>query len=173
MSDENEFTEDSAGIKNLRKEFEALQKKLAERDEKLAKYEAQDRHNSVVNTLKAKGLSEEKALKTAKFYSGDDASEESVGKWLEENADVFGVQTQNPNPAVLPTDPNAANAQRVSEAAFGINAPIATTPSGQPVGDPAEIQRLYQGAASIEQLQAMGLLPKNLNPVQSAMDDWN
>lgn len=169
MSEEHGTENDSEGIKNLRKQFEKLQEQLAERDAQLATFQAKERESSVAAVLKAKGLSE----KVAKFYTGDDASEEAVGKWLEENADIFGVkQGTTATTPVTPSDPNAANVQRLSDAAFGNNAPIVTTPSGQPVGDPAEIQRLYEGGASIEQLQAMGLLPSNLNPTQSAMDGW-
>jgi hypothetical protein len=160
MSDVDDDTQnDSEGVKNLRKQFEALQKQLTERDERLAKYEAAERQSGVVNALKAKGLDEAKASKLVKFYSGDDASEEAVGKWLEENADVFGVNAQQTTQV---SDPNAANAQKVSNAAFG-SASLNDNPAGTPhvIGDPSEIQRLYQ-TASIEQLQASGMLPKNL-----------
>jgi len=171
LSEENgtEENSDSKGIASLRKEFEKLQKQLAERDAEVTTLRTEKRQGSVVDALKAKGLSEDKAAKTAKFYSGDDASEEAVGKWLTENADVFGVTSEQQAPP--PGDPNAANAQPVTQAAFGATPQTNAPPNSQVIGDPAEFQRLYE-TATMEQLQAQGLMPKNLSATQSAMSDW-
>lgn len=178
MSDEtNTGQNDTGGIAQLRKQVEEQAKQLTALSEENAGLRAEKRTTDVASTLKAKGLDEKRAASLAKFYSGEDASAESVGKWLDENADAFGVtqgSQQTPPAANAPSgDPNVAAAQAVQQAAFGTTTPT-NPPAGAPivVGDPAELQRLYEGGASVEQLQAMGLFPKNLNPTRGALDDW-
>lgn len=170
MSEET-TTEGKSGIAQLREQFEAQARELAE-------LKAEKRISDVASALRDKGLDAKRASSVAKFYSGEDASEAAVGKWLEENADAFGGSVQSP-PAQVPapqqpvSDPNVAAAQAVQQAAFGSATPT-NPPAGTPIviGDPAELQRLYEGGASIEQLQAMNLFPKNLSPTRGALDDW-
>jgi hypothetical protein len=152
MSEENEFDgNEGEGIKNLRKEFNALKKQLEEKDALLAKYQAAERRNSVAGVLKAKGLSE----KAASLYTGEDVSEDAVGKWLESYADVFGVNT--PAPASQP-DANALAAQRAAEASFE-SLEFGTPPAGSPVhGDLDELTRAMQ-TLPMEELVKRGLLP--------------
>ena len=177
MSDEtNTDQNDTGGIAQLRQRFEEQAKQIAALTERNAELEASKRTSDVASALKAKGLDESRATSLAKFYSGEDASEEAVGNWLSENAAAFGVTpgAQTTTATTAPNgDPNVAAAQAVQQAAFGSTTPT-NPPSNAPivVGDPAELQRLYEGAASIEQLQAMGLLPKNLSPTRGALDDW-
>jgi hypothetical protein len=152
MSEENEFDgNEGEGIKNLRKEFNALKKQNEEKDALLAKYQAAERRNSVAGVLKAKGLSE----KAASLYTGEDVSEDAVGKWLESYADVFGVNT--PAPASQP-DANALAAQRAAEASFE-SLEFGTPPAGSPVhGDLDELTRAMQ-TLPMEELVKRGLLP--------------
>lgn len=154
MSDENDDAQnDSDGIKNLRKQYESQAKENGELRKQLEGFLAKERTTSVAGVLKAKGLSE----KAAKFYTGEDVSEEAVGKWLEENAEVFGVkQEQNQNPG---SDPNALAAQRLSQAAGGAQDPITNAPGNQQIiGDPAEIERLIR-TAPYEELVKLGYMP--------------
>lgn len=169
---------EGGGIADLRKQFEAQAQQIAALKTENAGLVELKRAGDVASALKAKGLDEKRAANLAKFYSGEDASAESVGKWLEENADAFGVSAQSqgsqaPATQLPAVDPNVAAAQAVQQAAFGSTTPT-NPPSNAPVviGDPAELQRLYEGGASIEQLQALGLFPKNLNPMRGALDDW-
>jgi hypothetical protein len=152
MSEENEFDgNEGEGIKNLRKEFNALKKQLEEKDTELAGYRQEKRSSSVAAVLKAKGLSE----KAASLYTGEDVSEDAVGKWLESYADVFGVNT--PAPASQP-DANALAAQRAAEASFE-SLEFGTPPANSPVhGDLDELTRAMR-SLPYEELVKRGLLP--------------
>jgi len=153
---EEDLTQDSEGIKNLRKEFEALKKLNAERETELNKYRDAERSGNVAKILQAKGIDEARAVKTAKLYAGD-PSEDAVGKWAEEFADVFGVSA----PAGDVNDANAQAATRVSGASHGSSnsGAGARTESGAVLGDPAELAR-YIRATPMEQLVAEGLMPQ-------------
>jgi hypothetical protein len=151
MSDEFDDASgnEGEGIKSLRKEFEALKRANAEKDAALAKYQKQERQASVAGVLKAKGLPE----KVASLYQGDDASEEAVGKWIEEFGDVFGIQQQKQN------DAEQEQAKRVQNATFGSpDTPLDKPPAGRLVGDPSELLAQMK-SLSYEQLVEQGLLP--------------
>lgn len=149
MSDENDFTEDQGeGIKNLRKQYEALKKQNDELLGQLTTFQAEKRQSTVSEVLKAKGL----PATAAKLYHGEDVSEEAVGKWLEEFADVFGVKSNE-------NDANAQNAQRVSAASGGVADSIATGEGKQPIlGNPEEIANAIK-TLPYEELQRLGYMP--------------
>lgn len=152
MSEENDnLGDEGEGIKNLRKEFEALKKQNAEKDARLAQYEQRDRQSTVASVLKAKGLSE----KAAALYTGDDVSEDAVGKWVESYADVFGVQAQTQQTSE--NDANAQAAQRTAAAAFE-NAEPGFNNLGQVFGDPEEAEKLMR-SLPYEELQKRGWVP--------------
>lgn len=134
MSDEFDAPEDhdeGEGIKNLRKQFEAQKKELAALKAEREQRVAAERAEQVKAALKAAGVPET----AAKFYTGEDASPDAVGKWITENADVF-------RPAVQPqADPNEEAAARVNAASYGEPETPGTAPGGRLIGDPAEIQR--------------------------------
>jgi hypothetical protein len=152
MSEENDGAQEGEGIKNLRKEFDALKKQLTERDQELAGYKATERKRTVAEVLKAKGLPE----KAASLYNGDDASEEAVGKWLEDFGDVFGLTQQQDQQAAE----QQAEINRLQQAAFGQPPNVGQLPNGQQpfVVDPVEA---LQAMASLpyEQLVEQGYLP--------------
>jgi len=88
MSDDdidNTPDDEGEGIKNLRKQFAALKKERDAEQEELNKFRLGARTASVTGFLKAKGIPES----AAKLYTGEDTSEDAVGKWLEEYRDVF------------------------------------------------------------------------------------
>jgi len=80
MSDDEDLDNDSEGIKNLRKQFAELKKERTAEQEELSKFRLGARTTSVSTILKAKGIPES----AAKLYTGEDTSEDAVGKWLEE-----------------------------------------------------------------------------------------
>jgi hypothetical protein len=151
MSDDNDI-EDSAGIANLRKEFEARAKQLEALQAELNGYKAKERVGTVESVLKAKGL-EDRATAVAKLYRDEDVSEDAVGKWLEENATAFGVTQQSNQP-----DPNADAAARLAAASYG--QPATTPIQGQqlPLGNPEELAHLIK-TQPFEELVKLGLMP--------------
>jgi hypothetical protein len=158
MSDDfdTENENEGEGIKDLRNKYKSSQKQLTELQEKLAKYETAERRNSVAGILKAKGIPEA----AAKFYDGDDTSEDAVGKWLEANADVFQIKTSDDAPAgsaQQAPDANALAAQRVTAQSFGTT-PAVSTPNGASV-DPEEKLRLTK-TLPYEELEKLGWVPK-------------
>lgn len=158
MSDENDDTTanggEGSGIANLRKEFENLKKQLRERDEELNGLRAEKRTRSVADVLKAKGVDETKAAKAASLYNGADASEEAVGKWLEDFGDVFGLNQQ----AQQQDAQQQAEIQRVQQAAFGTQPSIGQPPANAFVVDPVEALAAMQ-SLPYEQLVQQGYLP--------------
>ena len=152
MSDELDGTDensgDSEGIKSLRKQYEQTAKELKAAQERLAEIDKRERQTSVAELLKAKGVSPS----AAKFYNGDDVSEDAVGKWIEDHADVFGLNKQE----AQQVDPNEEAARRVSEASYGTT-PTHPTPMGQ-VADPIEALRQMQ-SLPYEELVKLGRVP--------------
>lgn len=150
MPEENFSGEESEGIKSLRKAYDAQKSQLDEALKELGTFRAERRQSSVADVLKAKGL----PASAAKLYHGEDVSEEAVGKWLEEFADVFGVKSNE-------NDANAQNAQRVSAASGGVADSIATGEGNQPIlGNPEEIANAIK-TLPYEELQRLGYMPKS------------
>lgn len=155
LSDENDDAQGGEGIKNLRKEFEALKTQLKERDTELSGLRAEKRTRTVAEVLKAKGLPE----KAASLYNGDDASEEAVGKWIEDYGDVFGLKQGNQQSDA--EQRQAAEIQRVQQAAFGQSpaSNIGQAPAIAPfVVDPVEALNSMK-TLTYEQLVEQGFLP--------------
>lgn len=151
MSDD-EFSEDTDGIKQLRQHAKDTADALKAANEQLAKYQAQERDATVKSVLKAKGLPE----KAATFYQGD-ASEDAVSKWVDENADIFGVRPSGQN------DGNAAAAAAVAAASYGA-APVdpGLGPDRKVYGDPGELLKLLKTLPYAEAVK-LGLLPDPKN----------
>jgi hypothetical protein len=151
MSDEDGTTEtnDSEGIKNLRKQYEATQKELAETKKALNEFNAAKRQETVAGILKAKGV----PPSAAKFFSGEDASEEAVGKWLEDHADVFQYTPSN-----AASDANTDAARRVTGQSFGhTQATARGDDSTGPIIDPEEALRLM-ASLPYEELEKLKLV---------------
>jgi hypothetical protein len=148
MSDEDDTTEEGEGVASLRKQYAALKKQLDERDTELGTLRAEKRKSTVAGILKAKGVPEA----AASLYNGEDVSDDAVGKWLENYADVFGVKQE------AAPDANSQNAQRVSDASFGNSDDTGIGATGQMLGDPAELERLMR-SLPYEELQKRGLVP--------------
>ena len=100
-------------VKQLRKANKQKEKELAEIKAQFENLNKAQRDRTVKDVLASRGVNS----KIAKFIPSDiDPTEESVSKWLEENADVFGFQveevSQTPN-----VDPKvASDYQRMTKA---------------------------------------------------------
>jgi hypothetical protein len=78
-------------VKQLRKAAKQKDKELSELKEQFNNLSKSQRERSIKDALAAKGVN----TKIASFIPSDiDPTEESVSKWLESNADVFGIQTE-------------------------------------------------------------------------------
>jgi len=123
MSEDNT---DSDGIKQLRKRHDELASQNEELLTRLAQFEAKERASAVASSkaFKDRNL----PANVAKLYSGEDTSDEAVGKWLSE---YFGDTPQAAPQGQPPADPNVAAAQRVQAASYG-------TPPGLPAAQPNE-----------------------------------
>jgi hypothetical protein len=149
MSDDEDLDNDSEGIKNLRKQFAELKKERTAEQEELNKFRLGARTASVTGFLKAKGIPES----AAKLYTGEDTSEDAVGKWLEDFADVFQPKSG--------TDENAQNAQRVSDASQGASSTQQNGTDLRVLGDIDEIRRALDTLPR-EELEKMGLVPPDV-----------
>ena len=99
--DDEEFTTDSNDlVKQLRKQLKAKEKEMAEFKTQFDNLSKAQRERAVKDVLEARGVNG----KVAKFIPQDlDPTEESLSKWLEDNADVFGFQVEDKSqPAVDP-----------------------------------------------------------------------
>ena len=100
--DDDDFTEDSSNdlVKQLRKASKQKDKELQELRSQFETLSKGQRERAIKDALAARGVNG----KIAAFIPQDiDPTEESVSKWLEDYADVFGIevsqtQTHNVNP---------------------------------------------------------------------------
>ena len=106
--DDEEFTTDSNDlVKQLRKQLKAKEKEMAEFKTQFDSLSKAQRERAVKDVLEARGVNG----KVAKFIPQDlDPTEESLSKWLEDNADVFGFQVEDKQQSVV--DPATANAYK-------------------------------------------------------------
>jgi hypothetical protein len=121
--DDNNVDTSTDLIKQLRKANKQKEKELAELKAQFEGLNKAQRDRAIKDALAARGVN----TKIASFIPQDiDPTEESVSKWLESNADVFGIQStesqQTPN-----IDPaQAKQYQRLTNAAEQGNTPNAS-----------------------------------------------
>ena len=115
--DDDDITQDDSSndlVKQLRKASKQKDKELAELRSQFESLSKGQRERAIKDALAARGVNS----KIASFIPQDiDPTEESVSKWLEDYADVFGIetgQTQAP-PNVNPND--AAAYKRMTNSA--------------------------------------------------------
>jgi hypothetical protein len=102
--DDDDFNDDSSNdlVKQLRKASKQKDKELNELKAQFESLNKSQRERAIKDALASRGVNS----KIASFIPQDiDPTEESVSKWLEDYADVFGIevsQTQTPN--VNPND---------------------------------------------------------------------
>ena len=126
-------------VKQLRKAAKQKDKELQELRSQFEGLSKAQRERTIKDTLAARGVNE----KIASFIPQDiDPTEESVSKWLESNADVFGIDLgQNQNePNVSPAD--AAAYKRMTS----------TTDAGMSLERGADVMSRLMNANSKEEL---------------------
>ena len=112
--DDTDTTESSSNdlVKQLRKANKQKDKELADLKSNFESLNKAQRERAIKDALTSRGVN----TKIASFIPQDiDPTEESVSKWLESNADVFGLQaetSQQPN-----VDPAQAAAYKKMSAA--------------------------------------------------------
>jgi hypothetical protein len=143
--DDDDFTQDSSSndlVKQLRKAAKQKDKELQELRAQFEGLNKAQRERAIKDALAARGVNQ----KISSFIPQDiDPTEESVSKWLEANADVFGLNIES-NQAVPNTDPAdiAAYKKMTQAAESGI-----TPESGQ------DIMSRLMNANSKEELDAV------------------
>jgi len=93
--DDDDFDMDSSSndlVKQLRKAAKQKDKELAELRSQFDGLNKAQRERSIKDALERRGVNQ----KIASFIPQDiDPTEESVSKWLEANADVFGIELES------------------------------------------------------------------------------
>ena len=99
-------------VKQLRKANKQKEKELAELKANFESLNKAQRERAIKDALAARGVNQ----KISSFIPQDiDPTEESVSKWLESNADVFGLQAETPQQPNV--DPAQAAAYKKMSAA--------------------------------------------------------
>ena len=114
--DDDDFTEDSGNdlVKQLRKASKQKDKELNELRSQFDSLSKGQRERTIKDALASRGINP----KIASFIPSDiDPTEESVSKWLEDYADVFGYESSQTQatPNVNPAD--AASYKRMTNTA--------------------------------------------------------
>ena len=114
--DEDDITQDDSSndlVKQLRRASKAKDKELQELKAQFESLNKAQRDRAIKDALASRGVNS----KIASFIPQDiDPTEESVSKWLEDYADVFGIEvSQNQTPNVNPAD--AAAYKRMTNSA--------------------------------------------------------
>ena len=109
--EDDDFDLDSSSndlVKQLRKQLKAKERELSEKESALTNLSKAQRERAIKDALASRGVNG----KIASFIPQDiDPTEESVSKWLEDYADVFGIET-NQNQATPNVDPAQAAAYK-------------------------------------------------------------
>jgi len=108
--EDDDYTNDSSNdlVKQLRKASKQKDKELQELRSQFESLSKGQRERAIKDLLASRGVNS----KIASFIPQDiDPTEESVSKWLEDYADVFGIET-NQNQATPNVDPAQAAAYR-------------------------------------------------------------
>ena len=93
-NDTNEVQMDgSDAMKQLRKAKRADEKRIKELTEKLEAFDKAQRETVIKKVLETRGVSPKAARLIVRELDGD-ISEDSVSNWIDDNAEVFGLQIQ-------------------------------------------------------------------------------
>ena len=92
LDTENEAQMDGSDLlKKLRKAKRADEKRIKELTEQLEGFTKSQRESTVKSILEKKGVNQKAARLILKDLDGE-FSEESVSNWLDDNADLFGIE---------------------------------------------------------------------------------
>lgn len=84
---------DTDAMKQLRKAKRADEKRIKELTEKLEAFDKAQRETVIKKVLENKGVSAKAARLIVRELEGD-ITEDSVSNWIDDNAEVFGLQSQ-------------------------------------------------------------------------------
>ena len=84
---------DGDAMKQLRKAKRADEKRIKELTDKLDAFDKAQRETVIKKVLESKGVSPKAARLIVRELEGD-ISEDSVSNWIDDNAEVFGLQAQ-------------------------------------------------------------------------------
>ena len=84
---------DGDAMKQLRKAKRADEKRIKELTDKLDAFDKAQRETVIKKVLESKGVSPKAARLIVRELEGD-VSEDSVSNWIDDNAEVFGLQVQ-------------------------------------------------------------------------------
>ena len=104
LDTDNEAQMDGSDLlKKLRKAKRADEKRIRELTEQLEGFSKAQRESTVKSILEQKGVNQKAARLILKDLDGE-FSEESVSNWLDDNADLFGIEvSQRPDSQNLAT----------------------------------------------------------------------
>jgi hypothetical protein len=110
--DTDQFNNDGSDLlKKLRKAKRADEKRIKELTEQLDNLSKVQRERTVKEVLEKKGVNAKAARLVLKDL--DDVNEESVNNWLDDNADLFGLQVNQEEPKVAEMDRAALRQQDI------------------------------------------------------------
>lgn len=116
---EEQRSQDSTAMRELRKADRAKAKRIAELEAQLTSLSGAARERTVGEVLQARNLNP----KIASFIPADvEATEEAVGKWLDEYGDVFGAATKGA-PSEEEEQETLAQLRQIDSMASGLNIP--------------------------------------------------
>ena len=93
--------DDSRLVRDFRKQLKAEQRKNKELQESIISLQKSQKERIIKDVFASKGVN----AKIANFVPADlEASEEAISSWIDANADVFGIQTKQQEPAVNQQD---------------------------------------------------------------------
>lgn len=141
--EDDDFENDSNDlVKQLRKATKAKDKELAELKAQYESLAKSNRERAIKDALASRGVNG----KIAAFIPQDiDPTEESVSKWLEDYADVFGIQ--------VPETPQKPNVDPAQAAAY--QKMTGAVESGQSPAATDDIMRRLLNANSREELDTV------------------
>jgi hypothetical protein len=120
--DDDDFTEDSGNdlVKQLRKASKQKDKELNELRSQFDYLSQSQRERTIKDALASRGINP----KIASFIPQDiDPTEESVSQWLEDYADVFGYQSNQPQAKANVNPADAASYKRMTNTADSGSSP--------------------------------------------------
>jgi len=85
-------SDDTNGIKDLRKAKRADEKRIKELTEKLEKFERQEKEATIKSVLESKGVNSKAARLILKDL--DEVNEEAIKNWLDDNGDLIGYKQE-------------------------------------------------------------------------------
>lgn len=110
--DNEQFATEGDLLKKLRKAKRADEKRIKELTEQLESLSKVQRERTVKEVLESKGVNAKAARLILKDLDGD-VSPEAVNGWLEENADLFGIKIDAPEPKASEMDRAALRQQDI------------------------------------------------------------